>query len=104
MGSSSACCSARRSRALLGFVWTWRRSSIVQAFQAFLQRPPQSTRDWAKGRRVTNPKSGGYVAALKQDRQSWLLVETYLRAALAVTPCAGSIQGLHRIPVQGWDR
>ena len=53
---------------------------------------------------MTNPKGGEYVAALKRDRQYWLLVEPCLRPKWFVTPYAESMQGLYRLPAQGWDR
>ena len=76
----------------------------AQTFQAFLQRPPQSTRDWAHRRRLTDPSSEVYQSALRRDRQSWLLEEPCLRPDLVVTPYDMSMQGLYHLPAQGWDR
>ena len=76
----------------------------VQTFRAFLQHPQQSTRDWARGRRLTDPSSAEYQTALKRDRQSRLLEGPCLRPGLVVTPHDMSIHGLYRLPAQGWDR
>ena len=76
----------------------------AQTFQAFLQRPPQSTCDWARGRRLTDPSCDEYLTALKWDRRSWLLGEPCLRPDLVVTPHDMSMQGLYRLPAQGWVR
>ena len=73
-------------------------------FQAFLQRPPQSTRDWACAQRLTNPTSAVYQEALKRDRQSWLLQEPCSWSALVVTRYAASKSGPYRLPAQGSDR
>ena len=51
-----------------------------------------------------NPTGSEYVAALKRDRQSWLLVEQCLRAELVVTPYGECMHGLYRLPAQGLDR
>ena len=40
---------------------------------------------------------------LKRDRQSWLLEEPCLRPDLIVTLYDMSMQGLYRLPAQGWD-
>ena len=76
----------------------------MRTFQAFLQRPPQSTRDWACAQRLTNPTSAVYQEALKRDRQSWLLQEPCSWSALVVMRYAASKSGLYRLPAQGWDR
>ena len=76
----------------------------MRTFQAFLQRPPQSTRDWACAQRLTNPTSAVYQEALKRDRQSWLLQEPCSRSALVVMRYAASKSGLYRLPAHGWDR
>jgi hypothetical protein len=76
----------------------------AQTFQAFLQRPPQSTCDWARRRRLTDPSCDEYLTALKWDRRSWLLGEPCLRPDLVVTPHDMSMQGLYRLPAQGWVR
>ena len=76
----------------------------MRTFQAFLQRPPQSTRDWACAQRLANLMSAVYQEALKRERQSWLLQEPCSRSALVVTRYAASKSGLYRLPAQGWDR
>ena len=73
----------------------------AQTFQASLQRPPQSTRNWARERRMTDPSSDEYLTALKRDRQSWLLDEPCLRPDLVVTPYDMSMQGLYRLVAAG---
>ena len=56
-----------------------------------------------RGRWLTDPSSNEYQTALKQDRQSWLLEEPCLRPDLVVTLYDLSMQGLYRLPAQGWD-
>ena len=75
----------------------------VQTFQAFLQRPLQSTCDWVCGCWLTDPSSDEYQTALKRDRQSWLLEEPCLCPDLVVTPYDMSMQGSYRLPAQDWD-
>ena len=75
----------------------------VLTFQAFLARPPQSTRDWAGARGFRSPANELYRSALLRDRQSWILKEPCSRPDLIVTRYADSREGLFRLPAQGWE-
>ena len=76
----------------------------VLTFQAFLVRPPLSTRVWAGAQDIRNPSNVGYKAALMKDRQKWLLTEPCSQPDLVVTKYDESKRGLFRLPAQGWDQ
>lgn len=78
---------------------TWFRPDMsseqhMLTFQAFLQRPRRSTREWASAQQLRNPSNSGYQEALKRDRRSWLLKEPCLRPALIVTHVSPACAGL----------
>ena len=101
----AACCSI--CPPLTGLAWFrpgMMTGQHVQTFPgAFFRRPPQSTRDWARGRRLTDPSSDEYLTALTRDRQSLLLHEPCLRLDLISTLHGMSMQGVYHLPAQGWD-
>ena len=78
----------------------------VLTFQAFLVRPPLSTRVWARAEPegVRNPSNVGYKEALMKDRNGAVLTEPCSRPDLVVTKYDEPKGGLFRLPAQGWDQ
>ena len=75
----------------------------VATFQAFLTRPPESTRAWAHAQGFRSTPAAGHQAVLLRDRQVWILRELCSWPDLIVMAYANSKAGLFRLLAQGWD-
>ena len=90
-----------------GLRCAWSKRVLSPQFQVSFTEPARS-----RGAcQLTGPSSDEYLTALKRDRQSWLLEEPGLRPPgpgpgpdLVVMLHDMSMQGLYRLPAQGWDR